>query len=127
MNRLQSLGGSLLLVAALWPGAAQPIGRVLPTHVTNLVADPRVCTGRGLYAYSASWTPITWQNKPWPNYNVNAHNCVTGPVSCGPTRCTVKATSCRVGAPGAWIAVQANIGQSVSGVRANAVPPSRCL
>ena len=131
MNRFHnhSLGGALalLLVASFWPGAAQAIGRVAPWQVTNLVADARVCTGRGLYAYNASWTPIVWENKPWPNYNVEAHNCVTGPVSCGPVRCTVKATSCRVGAPGAWIGVQANIGKSIAGVRAAAAPASRCL
>ena len=80
-----------------------------------------------MYAYKASWTPIVWENKPWANYNVNAHNCVTGPVQCTATRCTVSATSCRAGAPGPWISVQANIGKAVSGVRANAVPPSRCL
>lgn len=126
MNRIHSLGAALLLAATLAPGAAHAT-RLYPWNVTNLVADARVCTGRSLYAYSASWTPITWENRPWPNYNVVAHNCSTGPVSCSATRCTVKATACRVGAPGPWIAVQANIGKSISGVRANAPPPSRCL
>jgi hypothetical protein len=126
MNRIRHLAVPLLLALAAWPFAAQAT-KVYPWNVTNLVAEPRVCTGRGLYAYNASWTPIVWENKPWANYNVNAHNCVTGPVRCTPTRCTVSATSCRTGAPGPWIAVQANIGKSVSGVRAAAAPPSRCL
>ena len=126
MNQFHSLGGSLLLVAALWPTAAQPIGRVAPWQVTNLVADNPVCTGPGIYSYNASWTPIVWENKPWPSYIVNAHNCATGPVSCGLARCTVKATGCRVGAPGPWIAVQANIGKSIAGVRQGVPPTSYC-
>lgn len=126
MNRFHSLYALLLLVAALCPSAAHAIGRVAPWQVTNLVADAPVCTGLGIYAYNASWTPIVWENRPWPNYNVTAHNCVAGPVSCGPTRCSVRATSCRVGAPGPWIAVQANVGKAVAGVRAPAAPTSYC-
>lgn len=126
MKKFQSLVAALLLLAAVWPGAAQAVGRVAPWQVTNLAADARVCTGPGLYSYSASWTPIVWENRPWASYNVVAHNCVTGPVSCNAVRCTVRATSCRVGAPGPWIAVQANIGKSIAGVRANAPPGSRC-
>ena len=116
----------LLLAATLWPAAAQAM-KVYPHNVTNLVASPRVCTGRGIYEYSASWTPATWNGQFWQRYNVNAHNCVAGPVSCNLSRCSVKASNCRTGQPGAWIAVQADVGQSISAVRANAVPPSRCL
>ena len=126
MNRFHCWCASLLLIAALWPGAARAIGRVAPWQVTNLAVDTPVCTGPGLYAYSASWAPIVWENRPWARYNVEAHNCATGPVHCGPTRCSVRATSCRVGAPGPWIAVQANIGKSIAGVRAAAAPTSRC-
>lgn len=115
---------ALLLASALAPVATtQAASGIKPWQVKNLVGDKPVCTGKGLYSYNASWTPITWENKPWPRYLVNAHNCTTGPVSCSATRCTVKATSCRVGAPGAWIGVTADIGKSVSGVR-EAVPPT---
>ena len=82
MNQARLLCVSLLLAATLWPAAAQAIGRKLPQHVKDLVAGPRVCTGKGIYTYTASWTPITWDNKPWQRYIVQAHNCVAGPVSC---------------------------------------------
>lgn len=126
MPTTRSLCLSLLLAATLWPAAAQAM-KVYPHNVTNLVASPRVCTGRGLYEYSATWTPATWNGQIVQRYNVNAHNCVTGTVTCKLTRCSVKATQCRTGAPGPWIAVQADVGASISGVRANAAPPSRCL
>ena len=127
MKQPRVLCVSLLLAATLWPAAAHAIGRVLPHHVKDLVAGPRVCTAKGVYTYNASWTPITWDNKPWQRYIVQAHNCVAGPVTCTAQRCTVTATSCRNGAPGPWIAVKADIGVSGSGVRANAVPSSRCV
>ena len=125
MQATRSLFLSLLFAVALWPSAAHSIGREMPHHVKDLNVAPRICTGRGVYSYSASWTPITWENKPLRRYIAQAHNCVTGPVTCTAQRCTVMATSCRSGAPGPWIAVKADVG-SVSGVRASAVPP-RCL
>ena len=100
MKQARLLCVSLLLAATLWPAAAQAIGRKLPQHVKDLVAGPRVCTGKGIYTYSASWTPITWDNKPWQRYIVQAHNCVAGPVSCTALRCTVVASGCRIGGPG---------------------------
>lgn len=126
MQPIRVLCVSLLLAATVWPVAANAIGRVLPQHVKNLVADTPVCTGKLTYSYNASWTPATWDNKPWlGHYIVEAHNCVAGPVQCSPSRCTVKATACRQGAPGPWIAVKADVGVSGGGVRANAVS-SRC-
>jgi hypothetical protein len=70
MKQTRLLCVSLLLAATLWPAAAQAIGRKLPQHVKDLVAGPRVCTGKGIYTYTASWTPITWYNKPWQRYIV---------------------------------------------------------
>src|SRR5450755_3835647 len=103
MQAVRTLCVSVLLAATLWPPASHAVGRVLPQQVKNLVADTPVCTGRGIYAYNASWTPATWENKPWLGpYIVETHNCVAGPVQCSPSRCTVKATTCRVGAAGAW-------------------------
>ena len=125
MRATRSFCLSLLLAVTLWPGAANAIGRVLPHHVKDLTAGPRVCTAKGVYTYSASWTPIIWENKPWRRYIVEAHNCVAGPVTCTAHRCTVTASSCRNGAPGPWIAVKADVGLSGGGVRASAVP-SRC-
>ena len=127
MKQTRLLCVSLLLAATLWPAAAHAIGRELPQHVKELVAGPRVCTGKSIDSYTASWTPITWNNKPWQRYIVQAHNGVAGPISCSATRCAVTANACRNGAPGPWIAVKADVGLSGSGVRANAVPPSRCL
>ncbi len=128
MRQAEQLCAALLVTVMLWPAAASA-ARIYPHNVTNLVASPRVCTpgARGIYSYDASWTPATWNGQIWQRYNVVAHNCVAGPVSCTPTQCTVQATGCRTGAPGAWISVQADVGQAISGVRANAVPPSRCL
>ena len=126
MKQARLLCVSLLLAATLWPTAAQAIGRQLPHHVKDLVAGPRACTGKGIYTYSASWTPIIWNNKPWPRYIVQAHNCVAGPVSCTALRCTVVASGCRIGGPGPWIAVKADVGLSGGGVRAPATPASRC-
>lgn len=127
MNRIVlTLVASLLLASALWPGAAHAAGRDAPWQVTNLVADTPVCTGPGLYAYNASWTPIAVDNKPWTRYNVVAHNCSASAVVCNAVRCSVRATSCKIGAPGPWISVQADIGKSIAGVRANATPTSRC-
>jgi hypothetical protein len=123
MNASARRAAALLLVTLAPWGAACAASGIKPWQVKNLVADKPVCTGKGLYSYHASWTPISWENKPWPRYFVNAHNCSTGPVSCTATRCTVQATSCRVGAPGAWIGVTAGIGKSISGVR-EAVPPT---
>jgi hypothetical protein len=118
---------SLLATAALCPGATHAIGRVLPQDVTDLSAGPRTCTGRGIYAYTASWTPVTLNGRPVLNYTPEAHNCVTGPVRCTASRCTVQATSCPVGAPGAWFAVRTNEGvASASGPRVAAVPSSHC-
>ena len=97
MKQARLLCVSLLLAATLWPAAAQAIGRKLPQHVKDLVAGPRVCTGKGIYTYTASWTPITWE-----------------------------ASRCRIGGPGSWIAVKADAGLSGSGVRASAAPPSHC-
>ncbi|MBX9613106.1 MAG: hypothetical protein K2X51_15910 [Burkholderiales bacterium] len=118
---------ALLLTAVLWIPAAHA-AKVWPHNVTQLVVSPRVCTtgAKGVYQYSASWTPATWNNQPWQRYNVVAHNCTAGPVSCTPTRCTVQATGCRTRQPGPWIAVQADVGQSISSVRADAAPPSLC-
>jgi hypothetical protein len=126
MPAIRSLSLSLLLAATLWPADAQAT-RTYPHNVTNLVASPRVCTGRALYEYSATWSPATWNGQIVQRYKVNAHNCVTGAVACTPLRCSVKASQCRTGAPGPWIAVQADVGAAISGVRAKAAPPSRCL
>ena len=127
MRRIRVLCISLLLAPALWPAAAQAVGRVLPQDVKDLSVGPRSCTGRGVYGYTASWTPITLNNQPVRRYIVQTHNCAAGPVNCTASRCTVQASACPVGAPGAWIAVKADIGLSGSGVRAAAGPPSRCL
>ena len=129
MKKMRWFCAWLLLAATLWPAAAPAAQRIYPHNVTNLVAGPRVCTPGAplIYSYDASWTPATWNGQPWQRYNVVAHNCMAGPVSCTLTHCTVRATGCRVGAPGAWISVQADVGQAISGVRASALPPSRCL
>lgn len=129
MKPIRLLCTSLLFAAILWPAAAKAVGRVLEQDVKDLSAGPRACTpgARGIYAYTASWTPIVYQNQLVQRYIVEAHNCVAGPVQCTTSRCTVSASACRVGAPGPWIAVKADLGQSGSGVRANAPPPSRCL
>ena len=98
-------------------------------HVKNLVPGPRTCTPNkpGIYEYSATWTPATWDNKPWlGGHIVNAHNCSAGPVSCTASRCTVKITGCRTGQPGTWIAVAADVGLPGGG-KVPAAPPSRCL
>lgn len=128
MKQNQWLCVLVLLAAALSPAGALAIGRVLPQDVKDLSAGVRNCTGRGLYAYTASWTPVTFDNQPVFNYTAEAHNCVTGPVHCTASRCTVEASACKVGAPGAWIAVKTNVGVAgASGVRAPAAPSSRCL
>lgn len=128
MKPSRQLCFSLLVAASLWPVGAQAIGRVLPQDVKDLSAGTRNCTGRGIYAYTASWTPVTFNNRPVTSYTVQAHNCITGPVNCTASRCTVEASACKVGAPGPWIAVKTNGGvASASGVRAAAAPASRCI
>jgi hypothetical protein len=117
----------LLAAGALCPGATHAIGRILPQDVRDLSAGPRTCTGRGIYGYTASWTPVTLNGRPVINYTAEAHNCVTGPVHCSASRCTVEAASCRVGSPGPWFAVRTNEGTaSASGPRVAAAPSSRC-
>lgn len=116
--------GSLLLVAML--SSVSPIYAASgnkPWQVTELLADKPMCTSRGTYSYNATWKPIIWDNRPWPRYHVLAHNCVTGPITCGADRCGVQASGCRTGAPGAWVAVTADIGKSISGVRQGVPPP----
>jgi hypothetical protein len=118
---------SLVAIAALCPGATHAIGRILPQDVKDLSAGPRTCTGRGVYAYTASWTPVMLNGRPVLSYTPEAHNCVTGPVRCTASRCTVQATSCRVGAPGPWFAVRTTEGSaSASGPRVAAAPSSHC-
>ena len=123
-----SIAAALICSAALLAPVAstQAADGNKPWQVRNLLADRPVCTGKGIYAYNASWTPILQDNRPWPRYFVTAHNCVAGPVQCGPDRCTVRATACRIGAPGPWIGVTADIGKSISGVRLGVPPGSYC-
>lgn len=127
MRTARALLVSLLATAALCPGATYAIGRVLPQDVTDLSAGPRTCMGVLIYRYTASWTPVTLNGRPVLNYTALAHNCTTGPVQCNASRCTVEATSCRVGAPGPWFTVRTNEGShSASGPRVAAAPSSRC-
>jgi len=125
MNVLRWIFVALLLVASIGsPTVSTAASGIKPWQVKNLVVDKASCTAK-TYNFTASWTPITWENKPWPNYFVTAHNCasVSAP-SCSASRCTVQAASCTVAAPGHWIAVEANIGKSISGVREKVVLPA---
>ncbi len=75
----------MLLAAILWPAAAHAIGAVESWHFKTLLPGPRVCTpgASGIFSYSASWAPATWNGQRVQRYNVAAHNCVAGPVSPG--------------------------------------------
>lgn len=71
--------------------------------------------------------PIIHENRPWPKYKVGGHGCATSTYTCTAERCTAQISMCGTKMSGTWTGVTADIGVSVSGVRAGVMTkPLNC-
>ena len=119
-----------LLTGMLHMAPASAAAATVPTkphHVHDLLQEgPSVCD-IGSWSYTVTWTPITYNNKPWPNYILKAYGCAKTPYTCTTTKCTAGISACSTRVSWSWTGVTADIGQSVSGMRTATIgKPADC-
>jgi hypothetical protein len=125
-----TISAALLLMTLHCPTPALAAAGTRPTkdwHVHDLLTQGESRCDSGSWSYTVTWRPIMHENRPWPNYIVEAKGCTGVSYSCTTERCTGEISACSTRVPYSSVGVTADTGNSISGMWSNtAVRPANC-